>query len=91
MILVSLYFLLEKKLNSLKIVDFGNAFHCVHDELSLYYDDFELQTLVYRAPEVRCICQRNTRLEQVTLLEGRHDGLIFVIELFVNDCRWAKI
>lgn len=42
----------EKKLNSLKIVDFGNAFHCVHDELSLYYDDFELQTLVYRAPEV---------------------------------------
>ncbi|XP_071800385.1 uncharacterized protein [Asterias amurensis] len=35
-----------------KVIDFGNAIHCVYDELSLYYDDFELQTLLYRAPEV---------------------------------------
>lgn len=89
--MLSLYFLVENKLNSLKIVDFGNAFHCVHDELSLYYDDFELQTLVYRAPEVRCIRQLNARLERVTLLAGKLDCLIFVIELFVNDCRWPKI
>lgn len=33
-------------------MDFGNAIHCVHEELSLYYGDFELQTLLYRAPEV---------------------------------------
>ncbi|KAK2174453.1 hypothetical protein NP493_801g02063 [Ridgeia piscesae] len=37
---------------SVKVIDFGNAIRCVHNELSLYYDDFELQTLVYRAPEV---------------------------------------
>ncbi|XP_013388897.2 uncharacterized protein LOC106157711 [Lingula anatina] len=42
----------EHNFSSLKIADFGNAFHCVHDEVSLYYDDFELQTLLYRAPEV---------------------------------------
>ena len=42
--------------NSVKIVDFGNAIHCIHDELSLYYDDFEFQTLLYRAPEVMLCC-----------------------------------
>ena len=36
----------------LKIIDLGNAIHCIHDELSLYYDDFQLQTFLYRAPEV---------------------------------------
>ena len=39
-------------LSTLKVVDFGNAIHCIHEELSLYYGDFELQTLLYRAPEV---------------------------------------
>ncbi|XP_072031397.1 uncharacterized protein [Amphiura filiformis] len=38
--------------SGIKVIDFGNAIHCVYDELSLYYDDFELQTLLYRAPEV---------------------------------------
>ncbi|KAI0215230.1 hypothetical protein LSAT2_032736 [Lamellibrachia satsuma] len=38
--------------HSVKVIDFGNAIRCVHNELSLYYDDFELQTLLYRAPEV---------------------------------------
>ena len=38
--------------SGVKVIDFGNAIHCVYDELSLYYDDFELQTLLYRAPEV---------------------------------------
>ncbi|XP_074662349.1 uncharacterized protein LOC141914909 [Tubulanus polymorphus] len=38
--------------STLRVVDFGNAIHCVHDEVSLYYEDFELQTLLYRAPEV---------------------------------------
>ena len=42
----------EGDLNSLKVVDFGNAIRCIHEELSLYYDDYELQTLLYRAPEV---------------------------------------
>ncbi|XP_071963337.1 uncharacterized protein [Antedon mediterranea] len=35
-----------------KVVDFGNAIHCIFNELSLYYDDFQLQTILYRAPEV---------------------------------------
>ncbi|PIK43738.1 putative homeodomain-interacting protein kinase 3, partial [Apostichopus japonicus] len=38
----------------IKVIDFGNAIHCVYDELALYYDDYELQTIVYRAPEVIC-------------------------------------
>jgi len=36
----------------IKVVDFGNAIHWVHREVSLYYDEFELQTLLYRTPEV---------------------------------------
>ncbi|ELU13571.1 hypothetical protein CAPTEDRAFT_218270 [Capitella teleta] len=42
----------NENFESLKVVDFGNAIQCVHEELSLYYGDFELQTLLYRAPEV---------------------------------------
>ena len=42
----------EGDFSSVKLVDFGNAIHCVYAEVSLYYDDFELQTLLYRAPEV---------------------------------------
>lgn len=34
------------------VVDFGNALRNTDEELSLYYSDFELQTLLYRAPEV---------------------------------------
>ncbi|EDV23661.1 uncharacterized protein TRIADDRAFT_57092 [Trichoplax adhaerens] len=37
---------------SIKLVDFSNSFHCVHEEICLYYDNFELQTLNYRAPEL---------------------------------------
>ena len=47
------------RLESVKLIDFGNALHCVDAEISLYYDDFELQTLVYRAPEVKA-CERLT-------------------------------
>ncbi|XP_048579174.1 serine/threonine-protein kinase unc-51 isoform X1 [Nematostella vectensis] len=36
----------------INVVDFGNAIRWVHKEMSLYYNDFELQTLLYRAPEV---------------------------------------
>jgi len=43
----------EDDLGSLKVIDFGNAIHHVHKEVSLYYEDFELQTPLYRAPEVR--------------------------------------
>ncbi|XP_035679028.1 serine/arginine repetitive matrix protein 2-like isoform X1 [Branchiostoma floridae] len=39
-------------LDNVKVIDFGNAIHSVPEEISLYYDDFELQTLLYRAPEV---------------------------------------
>lgn len=49
---MSLLMISEGDLNSLKVVDFGNAIRCIHEELSLYYDDYELQTLLYRAPEV---------------------------------------
>ena len=42
----------EKDLNSVMVVDFGNALRNTEEELSLYYSDFELQTLLYRAPEV---------------------------------------
>ncbi|CAC5405047.1 DYRK2_3_4 [Mytilus coruscus] len=46
--------LLKKKddLGSLKVIDFGNAIHHIHKEVSLYYEDFEVQTPLYRAPEV---------------------------------------
>ncbi|XP_045131972.1 citron Rho-interacting kinase-like isoform X2 [Portunus trituberculatus] len=42
----------EDDLSSLMVVDFGNALRNTDEELSLYYSDFELQTLLYRAPEV---------------------------------------
>lgn len=42
----------EEDLASLMVVDFGNALRNTDEELSLYYSDFELQTLLYRAPEV---------------------------------------
>uniref|UniRef100_A0A6A7FT26 Dual specificity tyrosine-phosphorylation-regulated kinase 1A-like isoform X3 n=1 Tax=Hirondellea gigas TaxID=1518452 RepID=A0A6A7FT26_9CRUS len=42
----------EDDLNSIMVVDFGNALRNTEEELSLYYSDFELQTLLYRAPEV---------------------------------------
>ncbi|XP_030855031.1 cell division control protein 2 homolog [Strongylocentrotus purpuratus] len=41
--------------DGIKVIDFGNAIHGVYEELSLYYDEFELQTLLYRAPEVSLI------------------------------------
>ncbi|XP_052275470.1 serine/threonine-protein kinase dst2-like isoform X2 [Dreissena polymorpha] len=41
-----------RDVDSVHIVDFGNTLHCVHSEMSLYYKDFELQTPLYRAPEV---------------------------------------
>ncbi|XP_052103638.1 probable serine/threonine-protein kinase DDB_G0268078 [Mytilus californianus] len=46
--------LLKKKddLGSLKVIDFGNAIHHIHKEVSLYYEDFQVQTPLYRAPEV---------------------------------------
>ena len=42
----------ESDLDSVHIVDFGNTVNYVHREVSLYYNDFELQTPLYRAPEV---------------------------------------
>ncbi|XP_060081601.1 uncharacterized protein LOC132560913 [Ylistrum balloti] len=39
-------------LSSVTVIDFGNAIQHVHKEIALYYDDFELQTPLYRAPEV---------------------------------------
>jgi len=35
---------------TIKFIDFGNALY-LH-EASVYHDDFELQSLLYRAPEV---------------------------------------
>ncbi|XP_064622216.1 uncharacterized protein LOC135484554 isoform X2 [Lineus longissimus] len=57
----------EGDMLSLKVVDFGNAIHCVHDEVSLYYDDFELQTLLYRAPEVMFGTQFSTEIDMWSL------------------------
>ncbi|CAL4058886.1 unnamed protein product, partial [Meganyctiphanes norvegica] len=42
----------EDDMKSIMVVDFGNALRNTEEELSLYYSDFELQTLLYRAPEV---------------------------------------
>ncbi|XP_060590752.1 uncharacterized protein LOC132745791 [Ruditapes philippinarum] len=42
----------EDDLDSVHIVDFGNAINYVHTEMSIYYKDFDLQTPLYRAPEV---------------------------------------
>lgn len=47
-----LYVISENELESVHIVDFGNTINFVHSEVSLYYKDFELQTPLYRAPEV---------------------------------------
>lgn len=41
---------------AVKLCDFGNAIHS--SEAGLYYDDFEIQTLAYRAPEVSVIFSR---------------------------------
>ena len=46
------FHLAEEDLTSIMVVDFGNALRNTEEELSLYYSDFELQTLLYRAPEV---------------------------------------
>ena len=48
-----MFTLAANNFSSLHLIDFGNALRCVEEELSLYYEDFELQTLLYRAPEVR--------------------------------------
>jgi serine/threonine protein kinase len=37
---------------ALKVADFGNAFVAEDDIIALYGDDFEVQPLQYRAPEV---------------------------------------
>ncbi|XP_004346282.2 cell division control protein [Capsaspora owczarzaki ATCC 30864] len=42
---------------SIRLVDFGNAVSCKPEFLSLYHETFELQTLVYRAPEVLFGCE----------------------------------
>ena len=42
----------ENDLDSVHVVDFGNTINYIHSEVSLYYKDFELQTPLYRAPEV---------------------------------------
>ncbi|XP_014676700.1 PREDICTED: dual specificity tyrosine-phosphorylation-regulated kinase 1A-like [Priapulus caudatus] len=42
----------ENDFTSVKVIDFGNALYCIHKEVSLYYNDFDLQTPLYRAPEV---------------------------------------
>ena len=49
---IDFLFISESDLDSVHVVDFGNAIHYVHKEVSLYYKDFELQTPLYRAPEV---------------------------------------
>lgn len=41
---------------SCTLIDFGNAIKCVEEELSLYYDDYNLVTLLYRPPEVMFGC-----------------------------------
>lgn len=47
-----------KDINSVRVIDFGNSIHNVHCEMSLYYKDFEVQSLLYRAPEViPVLCQ----------------------------------
>ncbi|XP_062596924.1 probable serine/threonine-protein kinase yakA isoform X2 [Saccostrea cucullata] len=38
--------------SSVTVIDFGNAIHNNFKEVALYFKDFELQTLLYRAPEV---------------------------------------
>lgn len=42
----------ESDVGSVTVIDFGNAIHNRFKEVALYFKDFELQTLLYRAPEV---------------------------------------
>ncbi|XP_067039056.1 dual specificity tyrosine-phosphorylation-regulated kinase 2-like [Acropora muricata] len=64
---------------NIKVVDFGNALHCVDQEVSLYYDDFELQTLVYRAPEVMFGIPFGLEIDMWSL------GCILA-ELYIGEC-----
>ncbi|GAB6026844.1 hypothetical protein CHUAL_013451 [Chamberlinius hualienensis] len=34
------------------VIDFGNSFKCTPEEVNLYEEDYDIQTLPYRAPEV---------------------------------------
>ncbi|KAK7104565.1 hypothetical protein V1264_019260 [Littorina saxatilis] len=40
-------------LNTMKVVDFGNAIRLRSEELALYHEHFEVQSPLYRAPEVK--------------------------------------
>ncbi|XP_061172449.1 probable serine/threonine-protein kinase yakA [Saccostrea echinata] len=42
----------DSDVSSVTVIDFGNAIHNNFKEVALYFKDFELQTLLYRAPEV---------------------------------------
>jgi serine/threonine protein kinase len=37
---------------ALKVIDFGNAIECTDSAIQPYMDEFDLQSLWYRAPEV---------------------------------------
>ena len=39
-------------IDAVKIIDFGNAFSDTFEETSSFYDDFQLQSPLYRAPEI---------------------------------------
>eukprot|EP01135_Chromosphaera_perkinsii_P005666 Nk52_evm3s357 gene=Nk52_evmTU3s357 len=38
--------------SQIKLVDFGNALHDKEEEITQYFDTFEIQSMFYRAPEV---------------------------------------
>lgn len=50
------YIFAESDVGSVTVIDFGNAIHNRFKEVALYFKDFELQTLLYRAPEVGFSC-----------------------------------
>lgn len=52
-------FLDESVSIDIRLVDFGNSIRSTSEEISLYEEDFELQTLLYRAPEVCIKFSRN--------------------------------
>jgi len=50
---------------SVKLIDFGNAMTL--SEAQAYYEDFEVQTLYYRAPEVVCGVKFNQQIDMWSL------------------------
>ena len=78
----------ESDLDSVHIVDFGNTVNYVHKEVSLYYNDFELQTPLYRAPEVGNVTLNCKLAQSIVFIVDFGNTVNYVhkeVSLYYND------